>query len=342
MKMMKHNKNKIYRTVLSLLVIVFAFVFAGCSVNQPNSTDNAPHTAQPSQTASVTNTVIPTSPSYSDTQPTPNDTNSSSSTPTETPDEPITPTPKTTMMYTIDPTFNPGTEFPPIVNHDVNYCYGPYYFGDELYYVYADGYSMAVFDPLTEIDLISVDAVIPENREMFFTSASLIDLNFDGYSDFSYLISEDGKRECFLSVLGEDGKTVTYERNETFSSLYNLSRCYETRSIYGKVNSEDDFYCVWQESDGQFTKLEETVPDIFEWNAEKIATALFGEGTSVKKSDDVTVRGCTCKSVSVFGTLTIAYDKYGQYYIKDMPTSGFCRLSLNPDGRWSKSEKVGS
>ncbi len=309
--------------LLALIVVLSAFAFTGCSRNLPVQTTpqaNTPLTAF-------------TDPNFTET---PGNTNSSSEAPGTTP----TVIPDTSSQYTITPTFNPGTEFPPISNHDIDYCFGPFYFGDELYYIYADGETVAIFDPFTEIDLLSVKAEIPQNREMFFLSASLIDLNFDGYPDFSYLRNEDGQRECFLSVTDKDGQIVTYERDSTFSTVYHISRCYETKSVYCKLYLEDEYFWVWQKVDDHFTILEETVPDIFEWNAEKIASALFGEGTNVQESDDVTIRGCSCKSVQIFGTLTIAYDEYGEYYIKDMPTSGFCRLSLNPDGRWSKSEKV--
>ncbi len=183
------------------------------------------------------------------------------------------------------------------------------------------------------------------NIELTLLTASIMDLNFDGIPDFSFIKDDMGTRDCWLATGSFDEKgninITSYTYHKTLSSIKSLSRCFESRALYGlDYNGSSVIVEYKYQSDYQTLVKSEELTETFIWNTEKIAAALAGTNASIVDGENVTIRRSECTAVTVGGYLTIARDSYGRYYIKDMPMDGFYRLSLNPNGNWSKSEKV--
>lgn len=227
--------------------------------------------------------------------------------------------------------------------------YGPYIFGSYKFYFYIE--SLGLGSKIALIDSESGKTVFSDynkgmyNLELTLLTASIIDLNFDGIPDFSYVKDKNDTRHCWLAngSIDENGdiSITSYTYHPTLSAIPHLTRCFESNSIYGLDFSGTSavFEYKYNTTSSVLSKNTE-LTNIFSWNIDKIASALVGPGASVTVSDDVTIRGSLCKTYTVGGYITIANDKYGHYFIKDMPGDGFYRLSLNPNGNWSKSEKV--
>ena len=92
--------------------------------------------------------------------------------------------------------------------------------------------------------------------------------------------------------------------------------------------------------EGDCIGYSEADDDEAEESIDKISYAIAGPGASIMRKGSVELRGVSCVEYIIAGYLTVASDEYGYYYIKDLPQDGFYRLSLNPSGSWSKSEKI--
>ena len=257
-------------------------------------------------------------------------------TPTATPNSSTVPTPSTTTDNT--------SGFIPDKN-----TYGPYIFGVYEYYLYISstnaGGTIALIDPKTGNRVLSDTHHGMLNLELTIVSASIMDLNFDGIPDFSYIKNKSHQRECWLAdgYMDKNGDIHinSYTYNPALSSIYAFSRCYENMTIYGlDIDGSSSMIGYNFKSDYKSLVKSEQISNPFTWNIEKIAAALAGSNAKIFEVEDVDIRGISCSTVSINGYLTVASDNYGTFYIKDMPTDGFYRLSLNPNGSWSKSEKV--
>lgn len=244
----------------------------------------------------------------------------------------------------VTPTLSPtpsDTKVTPDIPGDPRYdssdAFGPFTFGEEEYKIYF-GKEGVVFFTTDKQEYCTFEGMLPKNRELFMLSASFIDLDFDGKGDFSYL-EEDGRRICFLwTDKDQDGG---FRYCEQLSELYGLTRCYETGELYGRLTQESNEYYsfTFSRQTGELQRSQDTV-SAFSWDITSLAEALVGEGATVEEGEGVIIRRSECKSYTVGGHITVAVDENGAFYIKDMPHKGFCRVSLNPNGRWSKSEKV--
>ncbi len=252
--------------------------------------------------------------------------------------------PQTTpaITPTTEPTLTGGTPTPtPMITHDPRFdspdAHGPFTFGERVYKVYISD-TVVFFDSITKEAVFELSGLKITDKERFFISASFMDLNFDMVGDFSYVDAE-GKRQCYLAAEDASGN-ISYHYNESISSLYSLTRCYETGELFARESAEsDEFYSYKFSEDGVLEK-DHLVADVFKWDVKSISEALAGPGVEVYNGEDTLIRTVKCKTYSIGGYITLAEDAYGNYYIKDMPFQGFCRLALNPSGNWSKSEKV--
>lgn len=304
-------------------LICTIFLLVSCSSSHPKT-----ETASTDIPTAV-NTLQPSSTPTPDLSPSPVDTEA---TPTPTPTPTLTATPSLTS------TFKPGAN-----------TYGPYVFGSNQYYIYIEstlsGSEIALLDVNDGSKVFSGQHMGMLNIELTLLTASIIDLNFDNIPDFSFIKDNMGTRDCWLAsgtIDAEGNINVTsYTYNKILSSIPALSRCFESSTLYGfDYNGSSSMVGYKYQSDNKTIVKSEELTETFIWNIEKIAAALAGSDTSIEESENVIIRRCECTTVTVGGYLTIARDSYGRYYIKDMPMDGFYRLSLNPNGNWSKSEKV--
>ena len=291
------------RILTALLLIITAF-FSSCS----------PASAPDSPSVTPYRTPLPTLPA------TPEDTQ-------ESPETSIapTPTPTPTPEDTADPAYKAA--------------FGPFVFGQESYKIGIEEERIVVYKTDAKVFYtFEGEKISDEEKALFLLSVSFMDLNFDVIPDFSYK-KTDGTRVCYLGSKNADG-SMSFKHNAELSAIRDLSRCYETRELYGRPQKESDiYYTIKISEEGIIT---ETTPleNGVEWDISSITAAIAGNGVSATESTDTQIRSVTCKTYTLGGFITIALDDYGNYYIKDMPHQGFCRLVLNPNGRWSKSEKV--
>lgn len=259
-----------------------------------------------------------------------------------------TQSPTTTDVLTDEPTLTPTpTQTKPAYKPGPN-TYGPFVFSSKEYYIYIEsitpGTEIALLDVADGKKVFSGKHSGMFNIELTLLSASIIDLNFDNIPDFSFVKDSTGKRDCWLANGTIDNGKITinsYSYHEVLSSIPDLSRCFETTTIYGfDYNGSSSIFGYKYLSDFKTLEKSEDVSETFTWSIEKIAAALAGNGADIVEGEDVYIRNSKCTTVSVGGYLTIARDIYGRYYLKDMPMDGFYRISLNPNGSWSKSEKV--
>jgi hypothetical protein len=253
-------------------------------------------------------------------------------------------TPSVTPVPSVTPTETNG--FVPDKN-----TYGPYVFGQYEYYLYieatAPGSEIALIDAKTGNKTFSAKHKGILNMPMAKLTASIMDLNFDNIPDFSFIKNEKGQRECWIAsgTIDQNGdiQIKSYSYHSTLSSIPYLTRCFETQTLYGFDYSGTSAMIgyKYQTNTTNLYKSEE-LSQIFEWNINKVAEALAGKGASILQTDDIIIRDTRCNTYSVAEYLTIAKDEYGNFYLKDMPVDGFYRISLNPNGSWSKSEKVTS
>jgi hypothetical protein len=292
-------------TSLFLIVTALAFFLFGCSEMSVTT---------PAPTTSVVTPNIDTSHSTS-----PSTGESTVVDPTSMPPSILTPTP--TPDNTGDPRYDSADAI------------GPLSFGENSYKIYL-GDSLVIFNTDKTV-FCDLGAVTILDRNLFILSASFMDINFDEVPDFSYF-EPDGRRICYLG----DAQNGGFFYNDTLSSLYNLTRCYETYELFATESQDAEIYYSYKFENGELIRGDALTDRFFVWDITTISEALAGSGASVTEADDAEIRGINCKTYTVGGYLTIALDSYGNFYIKDMPHKGFCRISLNPNGRWSKSEKV--
>lgn len=297
------NKSKILIFILLITLLSVCF----CSCEEPETQTPPTPTATPIPTAPLTSTEA-------------------TNTDTETPE------PDTALSESPEPTPTPTPEKTWDPRYDSENTIGPYTFGENTYKIYI-GETLTVFNSDKTVYL-EIEGINIVDKELFALTVSLIDINFDEIPDFSYF-ENDGRRICYLS--NDDGSKYTFSHE--LSNLYKLSRCYETQELYALVSPNSNEYNSYKFVDGEFVLIEE-LADNFTWDMQAIAYALAGENASFAETESAEIRGVMCKTYIVGGYITVATDSYGNYYIKDMPHRGFCRLSLNPNGRWSKSEKV--
>ncbi|MBE6544104.1 MAG: hypothetical protein E7675_06855 [Ruminococcaceae bacterium] len=296
-------KNKALFPLLLLTLLILTAGFYGCE----NTTDPTP---TPNTTEGI-KTDLPKSEEPTDTEPTAAPTTQK---PTLSPEPTKTP----------DITWDPRFDSPDTV--------GPFTFGESVYKIYLGEDSTVIFN-LDKTVYASLGAIAVNDRELFALTASFIDLNFDEIPDFSYFES-GGRRICYLA--NAEG---VYTYQSALSNLYKLSRCYETAELYATITESSDEYYSYTFVDGKLVQGE-AISDKFLWDIRTVADALAGEDAPIEEGETVYIRGIPCRSYTVGGYISVATDSYGNFYIKDMPHRGFCRLSLNPNGRWSKSEKV--
>lgn len=241
------------------------------------------------------------------------------------------------------------TTVPPLPFTPDDKTYGPFVFGEYQYLIRIESIS-----PGSNIKLIKPDGTVVlddvhggmESIEKTLLTASIMDLNFDNIPDFSYSMSSDNKRYVWLAdgSFDKNGDIVisSYTYCKELSIIPQITRCFELQTLYGIEWLGGEKTCAYRYKEGEkniIVKGEE-VAEVFEWNIDKIAYALAGPGAVAFTGDSVVLRGKECGTYIVGGYLTVAYDEYGNYYIKDLPQDGFYRLSLNPTGNWSKSEKI--
>ena len=216
-------------------------------------------------------------------------------------------------------------------------AYGPFTFGEATYKINIGEDSVIFFNTDKTVFYEFEDMKIPEGeKDLFLLTVSFMDLNFDVVPDFSYE-KPDCTRVCYLWVKGD---TAAFEYNAPLSIIYDLTRCYETRELYGKTEKDsEDYYTFKISEDGVITGSEELM-HVYLWNIQSVSDAITGGTVEPVAVEDVVIRSVKCKAYTIGGFITVAHDEWGNFFIKDMPHRGFCRLVLNPSGRWSKSEKV--
>lgn len=332
-----HQNKK--RIIIAALFLALVCLFVSCkgNVDVPTSTPtSALPSASPTPTAASPETSF--QPGTPDTMQTPVTTvTTPDSTPSETPGFSETPPPSETA----EPT---PSETPPFTD-DTDYI-GPVVIGEGEYYVIFKDGMIILADTESKEAVYTLPEQKPSDIELFLSTLSLIDLNFDEQPDLSFRVDESGKRICYISQLiknpddPEDEGIIVLAKDIKLSNLIFLTKNARNGTLFAKKADSDSHFTSFTFVDGVLTEGE-VINETFEWTPEKIAEALFGEGTPIEEGPEYTIRGTAAESRTILGAITVAFDQYGNYYIKDTPSSPFCRLMLNPNGSWSKSEKVG-
>lgn len=298
--------------LLTFILVSFSLLLTGCDSSLTEDTKTkVPESPETTLITDMTPSVEPT-PSVSET-PDP------STTPTLTPD--LTPSVSETPS---DPRYEEA--------------YGPIVYGEMEYKVYIKNGNV-VFFMEDESIFLELNGVTIEDDKLFLISSSFIDANFDGVADLSYL-NTDGRRTFYLGTQTEKGITFSY--HEELSALYGISKCEDTRELYARLakDSKEYYSFTFSKPSGELVRSQEPISNAFEWNIQSLSQAIAGLDATLEEGGSIILRENECKSYLIGGHITVAMDSYGNYYIKDMPHKGFYRISLNPNGRWNKSEQV--
>lgn len=298
--------------IVLMTFILFSLLLTGCDSSLPEDTKTkVPESPGTTLITDMTPSVEPT-PIVS-----------------ETPDQITTPTQSPEPTPSV-------SETPEDLRYDE--AYGPIVYGEKEYKVYIKNGDVVFFMEDKSI-LCEINGVTIEDDKLFLISSSFIDANFDGVADLSYL-NTDGRRTFYLGTQTEKGITFSY--HEELSALYGISKCEDTRELYARIakDSKEYYSFTFSKPSGELVRSQEPISNAFEWNIQSLSQAIAGLDATLEEGGSIILRENECKSYLIGGHITVAMDSYGNYYIKDMPHKGFYRISLNPNGRWNKSEQV--
>jgi hypothetical protein len=164
--------------------------------------------------------------------------------------------PSTGESTVVDPTSMPPSILTPTTTpdntgdprYDSADAIGPLSFGENSYKIYL-GDSLVIFNTDKTV-FCDLGAVTILDRNLFILSASFMDINFDEVPDFSYF-EPDGRRICYLGNAQNGG----FFYNDTLSSLYNLTRCYETYELFATESQDAEIYYSYKFENGELICL---------------------------------------------------------------------------------------